>query len=169
MIHHISISAQDPRRVSEVLAELWQGYSMPFPPFPGAYIVLPGDAHGSAIEVGPLGTELVPGLGDQEAQATFNENPSPYTATHAALSVPASVERIREVAAREGWRAEIFDRGPFKLVEVWIENRLLVEMLPPSMQGDYLAAMTPENLAAFFGHELARPGAHEEELEAVAV
>jgi len=167
MIHHISISALEPARVAEVLAELWQGYAMPFPPFPGAYIVLPGDEHGSAIEISPVGTELVPGGRGEEARATVNDSPSPYTATHAALSVPASEERVKEVAARAGWRAETFSRGPFSVVEVWVENRLLIEMLPPSLQGDYLASMRPELLAAFFGHELSAPGgAGVEELEA---
>jgi hypothetical protein len=166
MIHHISIAARDPRRVAEVLAELWQGYSMPFPPFPGAYIIMPGDEHGSAIEVSPLGTELVPGGDGEELQPVSNTNASPYTATHAALSVPVSEERIKEVAARAGWRAETFDRGPFSVVEVWVENRLLIEMLPPAMQGDYLASMKPDTLAAFFGHELTM---REEESEAVAV
>jgi hypothetical protein len=166
MIHHISIAARDPRHVAEVLAELWQGYSMPFPPFPGAYIVLPGDEHGSAIEISPLGTELMPGSTGEEVQPARNTNASPYTATHAALSVPSSEERVKEIAAREGWRAESFDRGPFSVVEVWVENRLLIEMLPPSMQGDYLASMKPATLAAFFGHELA---VRAEELEAIAV
>lgn len=154
MIHHISIAAREPRRVAEVLAELWRGYAMPFPPFPGSYIVVPGDEHGSAIEVSPLGTELIPGGEGEEVQASANDNGSPFTATHAALSVPVSEEKIKEVAAREGWRAETFNRGPFSVVEFWIENRMLVEMLPPAMQGEYLGAMLPETLAAFFGYEL---------------
>jgi hypothetical protein len=166
MIHHISISARDPRHVAEVLAELWQGYAMPFPPFPGSYITLPGDAYGTAIEVAPLGTELRPGDEGHEVQPAHNDGASPYTATHAALSVPVSEDRIKDVAARAGWRAETFSRGPFSVVEVWVENRLLIELLPPSMQGEYLAALTPENFAAFFGFE---PPARLEEAELVAV
>lgn len=169
MIHHISISARDPRHVAEVLAELWQGYAMPFPPFPGSYITLPGDAYGTAIEVAPLGTELRPGDEGHEVQPAHDDGASPYTATHAALSVPVSEDRIKEAAARAGWRAETFSRGPFSVVEVWVENRLLVELLPPSMQGEYLAALTPENFAAFFGVEIIRRPAHAEEAELVAV
>jgi hypothetical protein len=154
MIHHISIAAQDPRHVANVLAELWQGYAMPFPPIAGAYIALPGDIYGTAIEVSPLGTELLPGVGDQEAQATQNDGASRYTATHAAVSVSISEEKIKQIAAREGWRAETFNRGPFSVVEFWIENRMLVELLPPPMQDQYLASLKPETLAAFFGCEL---------------
>jgi hypothetical protein len=176
MIHHISISARDPRHVAGVLAEFWQGYAMPFAPFPGAYIVMPGDEHGSAIEISPLGTELAPGMAGEEVQPTRNEDVSPYTATHAALSVSISEERIRELAAREGWRAETFNRGPFSVVEVWVENRFLIEMLPPSMQGDYLTNLKPEIISAFFGYEMPERGklsetplACREEKETVAV
>lgn len=160
MIHHISIAARDPQRVAGVLAEIWHGYAMPFPPFPGSYIVMPGDRHGSAIEISPLGTELIPGFEGEEVQATNNFSASPFTATHAALSVPVSEEKIKEVAAREGWRAETFNRGPFSVVEFWIENRMLVEMLPPAMQGEYLSSMLPETLASFFGCDLPERGTH---------
>ncbi|HJQ26969.1 MAG TPA: hypothetical protein VKA60_23980 [Blastocatellia bacterium] len=158
MIHHISISASEPQRVAGVITELWQTVALPFPPLPGAFIVIAEDGHGSAIEVSPLGTELAPGEGDQEVQARLNETASPFTATHAALSVPISEAQIKEVAAREGWRAETFDRGPaFRLVELWVENRLLIELLPPEMAQRYLDFMTPRNFAERFQLEL--PGA----------
>lgn len=151
MIHHISISARDPRRVASVIAELMGGVSVPFPAFPGAYIALPGDEHGTAIEVGPLGLELLPGTGDEEVQGRVNESASPYTATHAALSVSIGEERVKQIAAREGWRAGTFERGgAFSVVEVWVENRLLLEVLPPEMAARYLDATRPENMAALF-------------------
>jgi hypothetical protein len=165
MIHHISIAARDPQRVAAVLAELFGGYSFPFPPFPGGHIALPGDPLGTAVEVIPLGDELVPGADGEEVHSQRSEQPSSYTATHAAISVPVSEERIKEIAAREGWRAETFNRvGVFGLVEFWVENRLLIELLPPAMQGDYLDFMTPENYAALFGYDYTpRPEANEPE------
>lgn len=155
MIHHISVAAKNPQHVAEVLAELWGGRSMPFPPVPGGHIVIVDDGHGTAIEVSPLGTELVPGTGDEEGQAVVNADASPFTATHAALSVPASEDRIRQVAAREGWRCERFSRGgAFEVVEFWVENRLLIEMLPPSIQQRYLDFLNAQNFAELFGFEL---------------
>ena len=160
MIHHISISARDPQRVARVIAELWRAEALSFPPLPGAFIVIAGDSHGTAIEVSPLGLELTPGEGDQEVQASLSEAPSPFTATHAALSVPLSEARIKEIAARESWRAETFDRGrAFRLVEFWVENRLLLELLPPEMAQRYLDFMTPRNFAEQFHLEL--PAAQE--------
>lgn len=161
MIHHISIPAKDPQHVADVIAELWQGDALPFPPFPGSFIVIPGDEHGTAIEVVPLGVELRPGQADEEVQPKINEAASPFTTTHAALSTPLSEARIKEIAAREGWRAETFDRGPaFRLVEFWVENRMLLELLPPNMVQRYLDAMMPHNYAELFGLE--RPEAQEQ-------
>ena len=155
MIHHISISAKDPQRVAKVIAELWQTQALPFPPFPGAYIVIVNDGHGTAIEVAPLGLELKPGADVQEVQPWVNENFSPYTATHAALSVPISEERIKEIAAREGWRVGTFDRGgAFCLLEFWVEDRLLLELLPPAMVQRYLDFTNLHNFAQLFQLEL---------------
>lgn len=61
MLHHISIAVENPPHVAKVLAELWQSRALPFPLYPDCYVVFPGDQHGTAIEVYPLGRELVPG------------------------------------------------------------------------------------------------------------
>jgi len=151
MIHHISISVQNPQNVAEVLAEIWQGHALPFPPFPGAYIVIKDDGKGTAIEIGPEKFELIPGTDKNQVQVQSNENASGFTATHAALSVPTSEERIKEIAKREGWRAEKFERdNAFSLIEFWVENRLLIELLPPEMASQYINFMTPQNFANLF-------------------
>ena len=150
MIHHISIAAKDPRHVAGVIAELWQTVALPFPPVPGGFIVIADDAHGTAIEVSPLGTELVPGDGDAEAQSRVNAAASPFTATHAALSVPLGAERVKEIAAREGWRTGTFWRGGvFQVIEFWVEGHLLLELLSPDMVQRYLDCLTTEKYAEF--------------------
>ena len=154
MIHHISIAARNPEHVANVLAEILDGKALPFPPFPGAYIVIPDDEYGTAIEVGPLGFELIPGEGEEGVQATFNEPSSAFTATHAAISVSISEARIKEIAAREGWRAVTCARDDaFDLVELWIENRLLIELLPPEMAARYLSFANSANFIAAFNLE----------------
>lgn len=154
MIHHISIAVRDPQHVAEVLAELWQGQVAPFPPNPGSYVVLSLDRHGTMVEVYPLGTEMQPGA-DQVAFVS-GSSASPYSATHAAVSVPVSREDIERIAAREGWRALACNRdGLFSLVELWIENHLLMELLPPDCAEEYLRFMQPESLAAFFNRDRA--------------
>jgi hypothetical protein len=54
MIHHISLAANDPRHVAEVLAELMNGRSYPFPGgIPDLLMAVTGDKHGTMIEVYP--------------------------------------------------------------------------------------------------------------------
>lgn len=151
MIHHVSISAENPLHVAQVLAEVWQGQVAPFPPHPGSYLVMQLDQYGTMIEVYPSGTELLPG-GDTE-HVGFSQNvfSSPYTATHLAISVPTQQEQIEQIAQREGWRAVRCDReGLFEVIEFWVENKLMVELLTPEMARKYLNSMQPQNLAAFF-------------------
>ncbi len=149
MIHHFSIAARDPAHVAEVLAEVIGGQSMNFSPFPGSRIVVAGDEYGTAIEVYPLGLELAPGDGDASVHPIDNATPSPYTATHAAVSVALDEDGILRIARRENWRAVICERSvAFKVIEFWVENRLMIEFLTPGMARDYLRALAPENLRA---------------------
>lgn len=145
MLHHISIAAEHPQQVADVLAELWQGRALPFPMYPNSYIAFANDPHGTAIEVYPLDTQLVPGRPDlPDLQVAIA--PSPFTATHAAISVPLTQDQIEAIATREGWLVQVGDRGPFfQVVEVWVENRVLLELLTPEMAERYRAFTTPQN------------------------
>lgn len=140
MIHHVSIPARDPIAVAHVLAELIGGRAYHFPgPLPGATMAVSGDRHGTMIEVYPESTVMAPGEG--EAEVTFRAAPTdrPHAAFHALLSVPhdrATIERIGEAA---GWRTRFFSRAApglppvFHVVEVWVENRVLLEVVPADM------------------------------------
>lgn len=150
MIHHISITANNPLHVTEVLAEIFAGQVIPFPEHPGSYMALMLDAHGTLIEVLPHGTELRPGTLTEPCQEAQNLSASAYTATHAAVSVPTSEAQIRTIAEREGWHVARFDRaGFFDVIELWIENQQMIELLPPELTAKYLAFMHPKNLQQF--------------------
>lgn len=168
MIHHISIPAENPHHVANVLAELWDGYVVPFI-CPGSYLVLSGDEYGTAIEVYPLGTELIPGniednqLGTKLIHSHDNEQvkfsqkqrtptSSNFIAVHAAISVPVSQDKIEQIGTREGWRVLPCNRGSFEVIEFWIENKLMLELLPPAMASQYLAALQPQNLKQAIAH-----------------
>lgn len=151
MIHHISIAANSSLHVAQVLAEIFEGQAIPFPEYPGSYIALQLDLNGTMIEVHPRGTELMPGSVKEPCQGTHNPNASRYTATHAAISIPTSENQIRSIAEREGWHVARFDRaGFFDVVELWIENQLLIELLPPALTAKYLNFMQPQQLKQLF-------------------
>lgn len=141
MIHHYSIAARNPAHVASVLAEILGGRSFPFNAFPGSHIVVVEDGHGTAIEVCPAGQELSPGKDREQVHPVTNLHASHFSSTHAAISVEQTEAKILSIGTREGWRALTCDRGPFRVVEFWVENRLLIEFLTPDMVPDYLKAM----------------------------
>jgi len=148
MFHHISIPAKEPLRVAKALAKLTNSNYYDFPITPGAYMVILEDAYGSGIEVLPHNTTLQPGEVEADIQAIANV-PQFYP-IHAALSLPISREQIEAVGEQEGWLVRLCDRGPFELIELWIENSFLLELLTKEMADTYLDFMKPEKYSAFF-------------------
>jgi hypothetical protein len=145
VLFHTSIPADDPKRVAAVIAELWHGHFLPFPPYPGAYVAVAGDARGTVIDVVPRGLEHRPAEGQFAVQ--INATPSSYSHAHVAIGTPLSMEDIFGIAAREGWMAQRSDRGGlFEVIELWVENRFLLELLTDLEQRRYVANLTAENL-----------------------
>lgn len=146
MIHHLSIAARDPQHVAGVLAELMGGKAVPFPPNPGSFFALQLDEHGSGVEVYPAGTELRPG--GEVGGGFVRTQPRQFAPTHFALSVATGAAKVKTVAGREGWQCFDCNRGPFHVIEVWVENEQMVEILPPEYAAEYLAFTRPDKIAA---------------------
>jgi hypothetical protein len=160
MIHHLSIAARNPKRVAGVLAELMGGVSVPFPPNPGSFFALQLDEHGSGVEVYPAGTELQPGGSDGGG---FVKRPAAerlYGPTHFALSVVTEADAVETIAQREGWQCFRCNRGPFRVIEVWVENESMVEILPPEYAVEYLAFTRPDKVAAAMEVAAPQPSRH---------
>ena len=148
MILHVSINALDPERVASVLAELLGGKSAPFPPFPDSWIAFTRADNGIAIEVYPTNHQLEPG----STQVVCRRRHSDDTATfaHVAIASPLASDQVIAIGLREGWLARCCNRGPFQCVELWVEGRLLIEVLDEEMQRDYRTGMTAMRWAAMF-------------------
>ena len=138
MLHHLSIPAANPQQVVRVLANLLGGDVSGFGPYHNSYIAWARDAAGTAIEVYPRGTELRPDPAPRQAQFHHNPQHSPYVATHAAISVDRSEEEVLAIAREAGWRALRLSRGSFDVIEFWVENSVMLEILTPAMAADYL-------------------------------
>lgn len=141
MMFHASISARDPRHVADVIAEIWNGHSEPFPPVAvGSWAALADDDRGTMIEVYPLGTIITESEGDADAVG-LPSGVDEGTATHLAIGSNWSVDAVLALAAREGWSAKYRKRGDiFGVIEFWVENRLMIEVLTPNMQAEHLSA-----------------------------
>ena len=151
MIHHVSISARQPQHVAEVLAEIMHGSCHPFPgQIADSFMAVSGDEHGTMVEVYPEDITLLPGQGDAQVSGLRGQTMPATAPFHFLLSVPASREEVERIGAREGWRTKLFGRGPagqkpfFHVIEFWVENRLMVEVAPADMIGEYTSRMRPE-------------------------
>ena len=152
MLFHVSISALNPQRVAEAIAELWGGAAMPFPPVgEGSWVAHAGDDRNTLVEVYARGTELFPGPGDADAVGVVNPLGARATATHIAIATPFEIDTVMDLAARHGWLAKYCKRGDaFGVIELWIENAVLVEVLTPAMQREYLETTTLAGARAMF-------------------
>ena len=144
MIHHVSIPARQPEHVARVLAELIGGYAGPFVgPIPGAWVVYQEDGLGTGIEIYTDQTALVPADGTTTFTTQLSEAPRAM-AFHALISVKCDRETIERVGAREGWLTRHCWRGPpdnprlFDLYELWVENRVLLEVATEDMLSGYV-------------------------------
>lgn len=144
MIHHLSIGARDPEKAAGVLAEIMGGTVTPFRPNPGSFYALQLDEHGSGVELHPAGTELQPNgaVGGSFSQAGSHG----YGPVHFALSVTTDGETVQAIARRAGWQCFDCNRGPFHVIEVWVENETMIEVLPPAYAQEYLAFFRPDSV-----------------------
>ena len=146
---HLSISANNPEAVAGFLAQVMGGAVMPFPPFPDCWIAFAAEDDGTAIEVYPPTHVLA--AGPDQLSCKIKAREMDPTFVHVAFCSVLPRDELLEAADRRGWTARVCDRGPFQCVEVWLENRLLVELLDGPMQTDYRQGMTVSNWAAMFG------------------
>ncbi len=138
MIHHLSVAAADPQGVGQFFADIMGGVVVDFPPNPGACMVFKADGRGTGLEIYPAGSVMAP---NGEPGAIFLRQPESFgrSPTHFALSVEMAQDEVLARAAAKGWDAFVCDRGGhFHVVEVWVENTWLVEILPPAFAAEYL-------------------------------
>lgn len=164
MINHISIAVNEPERVANFLAKIWDGAVFPFPPAPGSFFVVANDGKGTAVEITPSGTVLVPGEGlpdDNdlaapteafEAKFVQSDMVPRYVATHLNINTKKSIDEIRQLARAEGWRVLVCNRGEglFQLIEVWVENTFMLEVMTPEQTERYVQITNPEFMKQAF-------------------
>lgn len=144
MLFHMSVEADDPRQVANVIAELWGGVATRYPMVAdGSWCALAGDDRNTMVVVFPRGTRLV----ESRDAGGKGERVMPRrgSATHMAIASDLDPESVLAIAQRESWPAEIRKRGRTSTaIEIWIEGCQLLEVMTPEMQKDYLRAMTVE-------------------------
>ena len=147
MLFLVSIEADDPKHVAEVLAEIWEGEALPFPAvIDGSWAALAGDDRSTMIEVYPRGTELHPTQGDAIGVLSAHRR---HNSTHMAIATNLPSEKIFAICVREGWEAKYCMRGGvLGVIEIFMEGCQMNEVLTSEMQREYLNAITNPNWKA---------------------
>lgn len=127
-----------------MLAELWRGEAFPFPMVgKGSWVAHAGDDRRSTIEVYERGMALYPtdGAGEERYEPLPRHGPF-----HAAVATPLCIDEVLEIGRRYGCRTSVCQRGPFfRVIEFWVDNCMMLEMMTPEMQAEYQATVTPGN------------------------
>ena len=151
MIFHFSISADDPKRTATMFAELWRGKVFYFPMVgKGSWIAHAGDDRRTTIEVYPRDLAFYPNESGEGHQR--NEPVSRHGPFHAAVGTPLSIEEVEEIGRRYGCHTILCNRGPFRVIEFWVDNAQMVEMLTPEMQAQYQRSVTPDGFRAMLAN-----------------
>ena len=149
MIFHSSIAAAEPERVARVIAELWRGTVRRAPKqvFEECYVAFALDERGTQIEVFPHSFAFVPPSKTNETK-DYDQNRKNHialTATHYAIATPLADAEVHGIARREQWECATCRRdipgGGYGVVELWLENRQMIEVLTPEMQEQYAHTM----------------------------
>ena len=151
MIFHASMPSKHPEHVARVIAELWSGFAAPFPSFPDSWMAVAGYGRGSIIETYPHDRVITPGAAGDSFEPGDASGQAHYSAFHMAVATTLSEAEVKAIGEREGWRAVRCTRGDnfFDVIELWIENTTLIEVLTEDMQAQYMAFATPANFRAF--------------------
>lgn len=142
MLFHLSFTARDTDRVAAVVAELLGAtvVACPSPPFPaGSRFVCCFDDRGTLLEILPAGTTYRPGPGGMPLAAAGDPGASTGGAVHGLFLTRLPLERIQEIARREGWPCGLVEPGPFKVIALWLEGDQLLELITPELLPDYVA------------------------------
>ena len=151
MIFHFSISADDPKRTATMFAELWRGQAFYFPMVgKGSWVAHAGDDRRTTIEVYPRDLAFYPNESGEGHQR--NEPVSRHGPFHAAVGTPLSIEEVEEIGRRYACHTILCNRGPFRVIEFWVDNAQMVEMLTPEMQAEYQRSVTPDGFRAMLAN-----------------
>ena len=143
MIHHVSIEADDPMKVATVIAKLMGGRAREGFPFEHSCSAFSDDEYGTMFECWQRGKVVtIPKSGPGKFEISDSGTLQEHQAFHTALSVKLEDDEVMAIAKEAGWKTAVRPNGPFSVVEVWIENRLLLEVLSPTQAENYLRVMT---------------------------
>jgi hypothetical protein len=131
-----------------------------------SYIVFSGDDNGTSIEIYPAGRVLQPA--SPELPALVNHAQTLLSGFHAAISVPMDEQTVTQICEDLGWQCRKGTRGDFfHVMEVWVENHTLLELLTPPMAAAYRAFASQGNWKTILGTLSRQPDISTDSLDCI--
>lgn len=145
MILHSSIVADDPKATADTLARLLGGIALPIGPGEGCWTAVGPDPIGSMISVLARGSEF---HRNGEGVATRMGKPVRHSAYHMLIETDLSEADIQRLAGDSGCHAQRATHGPFEVIEFWIDDCLLIELVTPELGQAYREVIKSDDLRA---------------------
>jgi len=148
LIRHMSLGVRNPETVAAVLAEMTGARAIraPAPPFPfGSWFVVAGDNRGTSLEILPSTAVFDPrsplGLRHRASEPACS-------GAHVLIDSVCTAEQIFTLAGKQGWPAQEVETGMFRIVKLWIDEYVLVEVLPAGESERYVENFGASGLAS---------------------
>ncbi|HYD37205.1 MAG TPA: hypothetical protein VEA60_06300 [Allosphingosinicella sp.] len=146
MILHASIVADRPREAAQMLASLLGGIALPLGPGDGTWSAIGPDPIGNMISVLRRGSEFRPVPGDH-VQTTIGAAVR-HSGFHLLIETPLSETEVLQLAAKSQCLAHRAQHGAFQVIEFWIDDCLLIEVVTPELGRAYREVIFSDELRA---------------------
>lgn len=143
MILHASVVADEPRKTAETLGRLFGGIALPLGPGEGTWSAIGPDPIGNMISVLERGSEFH--RTDEHVETRMGE-PVRHSAYHILIETPLSEAEVMGIAAERGCHALRAKHGAFDVIEFWVDDCLLIEVVTPDMGRDYRELIQSDEL-----------------------
>lgn len=135
MILHASIVADEPRAAAEVLARLLGGRALPIGPGEGTWTAIGPDPVGNTISVLGRGSEFHRRVGQH--LDTLRGEPVRHSGFHLLLDTELSEADVLSLAGERDCHAQRATHGAFEVIEFWIDDCQLIEVVTPALGRAY--------------------------------
>jgi hypothetical protein len=144
MILHASVVADTPRHAAETLARLLGGIALPVGPGEGTWTAIGPDPVGNLISVLQRGSEFHRAQADHVL--TKIGDPVRHSGFHLLIETPMSEADVYELAEARGCQAHRTTHGAFEVIEFWMDDCLLIEVVTPEMGLAYRETLVSNEL-----------------------
>jgi hypothetical protein len=145
MILHASVVADEPKATAETLAALLGGVALPVGPGDGTWSAVGPEPIGSLVSVLARGSEFH--RSDDHVQTRLGA-PVRHSAYHMLIDTPLAETEVYRLAADRNCYAHRAKHGAFDVIEFWIDDCLLIEVVTPELGRAYRETLRSEELRA---------------------